>query len=681
MDDDASSHLYEQFTHLPECRNALTECPKLAEAAAIEDSEFGFHIAEEFHTREQDRRWVPELLKLVEKHGGGQGKKPNSPKVNYHVVQVNRAPCACLYIYPGTNRKLLVWGVNESPRVVEEMMHHFMTKMHLQDNHEVPGCLVINVYKHKDHHIPFHTDKNEMWGAMDKPTNIFTWNLGTHAVFEMKVTGHTPLAKKLVGGKANEKKLLENGYHHSWIVSPGSMTLMSGHCQSSCLHRVPEPSEAMQLPIVKESRDYTHHSAEDPRVALSLRCIRKHDPQCGRGDIGCRWLRGLSIPQAQGQASAHQRSDTSFEHEIPASSWERAANPKPEPVAQQSEPCPGKGQASSLIQSDESFEDQIPASSRERAANPKPEAVAQQSEPCPGKQRQKRKLHQAKHEEGQASSPIQSDESFQDQIPALSSERAASPKPEPVAEQSEPKRKKIRLRLHKEVQLLFHRELRLRLQEQRSYGEALELTEPSVIQGYNRKSCLYRVLLPLSTFRNMLRQAMFEHTNALERGKWCFTMTPEMRDAMWWIPLPQDENSDFKHFNWTQENLPPDSYCSLDKLETSMQYQQGCYRITHCKAPTSQATARHLHHFAYPVNPRQRAELISIGEWSAFITDVKYDEQIQYRNGMLELPPLPQDWPSWKTINEWPMVCWIQKPAKKKKKKKVRFVSGASCRH
>ena len=80
MDDDASSHLYEQFTHLPECRNALTECPKLAEAAAIEDSEFGFHIAEEFHTREQDRRWVPELLKLVEKHGGGQGKNRTRPR-------------------------------------------------------------------------------------------------------------------------------------------------------------------------------------------------------------------------------------------------------------------------------------------------------------------------------------------------------------------------------------------------------------------------------------------------------------------------------------------------------------------------------------------------------------------------------------------------------------------------
>ena len=91
------------------------------------------HIANEFHTAAQDRKWVLELVRLVEDFGGGQGARPNSPKVNYHVVKVNRSPCACIYDYAGTNRKLLSWGVSNGPPVVAELMQHFMGRMNLQD--------------------------------------------------------------------------------------------------------------------------------------------------------------------------------------------------------------------------------------------------------------------------------------------------------------------------------------------------------------------------------------------------------------------------------------------------------------------------------------------------------------------------------------------------------------------
>jgi hypothetical protein len=42
---------------------------------------------------------VPGLVRLVQELGGGQGSKPNSPKVNYHTLQINRMPCGCRYDY------------------------------------------------------------------------------------------------------------------------------------------------------------------------------------------------------------------------------------------------------------------------------------------------------------------------------------------------------------------------------------------------------------------------------------------------------------------------------------------------------------------------------------------------------------------------------------------------------
>jgi hypothetical protein len=67
----------------------------------------------------------------------------------------------------GTNGKLLVWGADSSPPIIGEMMQHFIERMGLQDDHGVPGCLVINVYKEETHQIEWHSDEHERWGAMD----------------------------------------------------------------------------------------------------------------------------------------------------------------------------------------------------------------------------------------------------------------------------------------------------------------------------------------------------------------------------------------------------------------------------------------------------------------------------------------------------------------------------------
>ena len=58
----------------------------------IPEMDFGFDMVPDFHTQDQDAKWVPELVRLVRKFGGGQGSKPNSPKANYLTLQINRMP-------------------------------------------------------------------------------------------------------------------------------------------------------------------------------------------------------------------------------------------------------------------------------------------------------------------------------------------------------------------------------------------------------------------------------------------------------------------------------------------------------------------------------------------------------------------------------------------------------------
>ena len=119
---DKCADLLEQFRELPNCRNALRDCLRLDGVAGERGQEFGFDIATDFHTPELDARWVPALIALVKTYGGGQGSKPNSPNVNYLTLQINRAPCGCLYDYTGTNVKLLVWGVDAGPPVIAELI-------------------------------------------------------------------------------------------------------------------------------------------------------------------------------------------------------------------------------------------------------------------------------------------------------------------------------------------------------------------------------------------------------------------------------------------------------------------------------------------------------------------------------------------------------------------------------
>jgi hypothetical protein len=91
--------LLQQFKCIDGSRNALEDCTQLMAVSNTPGSDFAIDMATDFHTQDEDARWVPGLVRLVQELGGGQGSKPNSPKVNYHTLQINRMPCGCRYDY------------------------------------------------------------------------------------------------------------------------------------------------------------------------------------------------------------------------------------------------------------------------------------------------------------------------------------------------------------------------------------------------------------------------------------------------------------------------------------------------------------------------------------------------------------------------------------------------------
>ena len=202
--------------------------------------------------------------------------------------------------------------------------------------------------------------------------------------------------------------------------------------------------------------------------------------------------------------------------------------------------------------------------------------------------------------------------------------------------------------IHSQVTATFETHIQQRLQSMRQYSETLSLTHQSVLTGYTRRASLYRVVMPLRQFRSVIYDAMWNHGEALLQGKWCFTMTPAVRDDLFWIDLAGEENPTFKTFNWTQSHLPDGHFCSIDKLELSMEYHKTCCRTTHRQPPLSKSVGAGI----------ESTVLSNIRAWSSFITDVKMREMMQTKAGALRCPPLPQEWTVHLDIETWPMICW-----------------------
>ena len=195
---------------------------------------------------------------------------------------------------------------------------------------------------------------------------------------------------------------------------------------------------------------------------------------------------------------------------------------------------------------------------------------------------------------------------------------------------------------------MFENHLQQRGESMRFFSETVKLDHPSFLSGHNRRAGLYRVMMPLRQFRSLLANAMWNHKEALRQGKWCFTMTPDVRDDLFWIDLAGEEDPTFKKFNWTQSNLPDGFFCSIDKLELSMEYHKTCCRTTHCQPPLSRSVGVGI----------ESTVLSNISAWSSFITDVKIREMMSTKKGVLTCPPLPQEWATDVHLDNWPMICW-----------------------
>jgi hypothetical protein len=606
--------LLQQFKCIDGSRNALEDCTQLMAVSNTPGLDFGFDMATDFHTQDQDARWVPELVRLVQELGGGQGSKPNSPKVNYHTLQINRVPCGCRYDYTGTNGKLLVWGADSSPPIIQEMMQHFIERMDLQDDHDVPGCLVINVYKEETHHIEWHSDENERWGAIDMDANIFTWNLGAHGFFQLTVRARSDLAKSLVtGGK--ESNIKKKGYRGGWVVPPKSISVMSKRCQSSCVHRVMKPSKARTMKAVRDWPGYIHHSVKTPRVIVSLRTMRRHDTDCAHNKTVPRWLLGIS-PLNCG----------------PCASTDAAATP--------------------------STQDQSDVNATSQTQVTVVDSALPSGPPVPN------------------DVPDWDRWTSEDEQMQVSEEKPAEDQPVPQTKTpSKPTghRGNIERTEHADVTKIFENYLQQRVQSMRMFGETVELGHESFLTGYTRRAKLFRVMMPLGQFRSLLADAMWNHKEALRQGKWCFTMTPDVRDDLFWIDLAGEEHPTFRKFNWTQSNLPDGVFCSIDKLEFSMEYHKACWRITHREAPLQKSTSERT---ARSRSPQKKAtgkassdatradtesqRISNVRVWSSFITDLKIREMMETAKGVLQCPPLPSEWPGkpYLDIDTWPLICW-----------------------
>jgi hypothetical protein len=641
--------LWQKFKCVDGNRNALEDCPQLMAVSNIPEMDFGFDMVPDFHTQDQDAKWVPELVRLVRKFGGGQGSKPNSPKANYLTLQINRMPCGCRYDYTGTNGKLLVWGADSSSPIIQEMMQHFIERMDLQDDHDVPGCLVINVYEEESHYIEWHSDESDRWGAIDMDANIFTWNLGAHGFFQLTVRARSELAKFLVGKGGKEHSINAKGHRGGWVVPPQSMSVMSKRCQSSCVHRVVKPSEAQTMEAVRDWPGYTHQSVQKPRVVVSLRTMRQHDADCAQNKTVPRWLVGISPPNSGPCASTDAAATPSTQDQSDVNATSQTHVTVVDSALPGGPPVPDEGPDWDRWPSP-SEDEQMQVSEKKPA----------EDQPVPP-----------------TKTPSKPRWPSEDEQMQVSEKKPAEDQPVPQTKTPSKRtghRGNIERTDHTEVTEIFEKHLQKRVQEIRYFEDKVDMGHETVLRGYTRGAKLYRVMMPLRQFRSLVADAMCNYKEALLRqGKWCFTMTRDVRDNLFWIDLAGEADPTFKKFDWTQINLPRGSFCSIDKFELSMEYHKTCIRITHREASLRKSTSERT---ARSRSPQKKAtgkassdatradtesqRLSNVREWSSLITDLKIGEMMQTAHGFLERPPLPPEWPidRYLEIDTWPLICW-----------------------
>ena len=102
---------------------------------------------------------------------------------------------------------------------------------------DIPQCWVINFYT-AEKFIPWHTDEDPLFNALEQETEIVSFSLGPDGVFCIQPRQKHALAYTLgVGGKRQGTKIEEWDLRHSVKLWDGDLLLMGGWSQREFQHK------------------------------------------------------------------------------------------------------------------------------------------------------------------------------------------------------------------------------------------------------------------------------------------------------------------------------------------------------------------------------------------------------------------------------------------------------------
>ena len=143
----------------------------------------------------------------------------------------------------------------------------------------IPECWVLNSYT-ADQFIRWHTDADDLFGALNQETEIVSFSLGPDGVFCIKPrTGKSlaTLAGALgVTGKWQDDQISERGLRHSVKLSDGDLLLMGGWFQREFEHKT-VPATQWSTTWATAARLCTRVPTDtSPRVNITGRYIVNH---------------------------------------------------------------------------------------------------------------------------------------------------------------------------------------------------------------------------------------------------------------------------------------------------------------------------------------------------------------------------------------------------------------------
>ena len=138
-----------------------------------------------------------------------------------------RAPCACAHYARTSQHHRFQYGIanDSSFAFLSELEQYLMTTFSLPLS-DIPNYWVINVYNDTTS-TDWHTDEDELFGALEAETEILSFSLGADGLFAIKPRTGQQLAQALgLGGRHVEQRIKQLGLRHAVKVSHGELLLI-----------------------------------------------------------------------------------------------------------------------------------------------------------------------------------------------------------------------------------------------------------------------------------------------------------------------------------------------------------------------------------------------------------------------------------------------------------------------